>query len=101
MAIVKQTTSVFFQGLNINLIKGNTIQDSSPLVQAKPELFEILEVKVEKTPKAPKAKRVSKAQKVVEPKEELLIEEPVAELKVTEEAPEEVKEAPKRRKRRS
>ena len=114
MAIVKQTTSVFFQGLNIDLIKGNTIQDSSPLVQAKPELFEILEVKVEK---APKVKRVSKAQKVekikleekvVEPKEELLIEEPVAELKVTEEAPEETKEevketkeAPKRRKRRS
>jgi len=105
MAIVKQTTSVFFQGLNIDLIKGNEIQDTSPLVQAKPELFEISEVK--KAPKAKKAPKVEKVEeikledKVEEPKEELLIEEPVAELEVTEEVKEETQETPKRRKRRS
>ena len=97
MAIVKETTKVFFQGINFELIKGNEVKDSSPLVQAKPELFEA-------TSKAPKVKKatvekveeIKLEEKVEAPKEELLIEEPVAELEVTE-----VEEEKSRRRRKS
>jgi len=100
MAIIKNTTEVFFEGAIIELIAGNEIQDQSPLVKAKPELFEITSTKP--------AKKIKKEVKE-EPKEELLVEEPVAALEVTEvkEAPaeevvEEVVEEtkPKRRKRK-
>jgi len=85
MAIIKETVQVFFGGINIELIKGNEIQDNSPLVKAKPELFEIKEViKPKSTKKKVQAKK--------EPKEELLVEEPVAALEVTE--VEEVVETP-------
>ena len=87
MAIIKETTQVFFGGINITLIKGNEVQDSSPLVKAKPELFEESEPKkaVKKSEKA-----VKKVETKEEPKEELLVEEPVTALEVTEET--EVKE---------
>ena len=109
MAIVKETTKVFFQGINFELIKGNEVKDSSPLVKARPELFEVASKEI-RTRKAP-AKKVETVEKVEEikleekveaPKEELLIEEPVAELKVTEVEEEKVEEEkPKRRRRKS
>lgn len=97
MAIVKETKKVFFQGASFELIKGNEIQDGSSLVKAKPELFEVnTKVDAVKTPKARKAP----AKKEI--KEELLIEEPVAVLDVQETLEiEEVKETPKRRRKKS
>jgi hypothetical protein len=93
MAKVKESVNIYFGGINIKLIKGNEVQDESPLVQAKPELFEIKEYK----PKVVKKTKVEK--KVEEPKEELLVEEPVAELKVTEIEEPVQKEKTKRKKK--
>lgn len=91
MAIIKETVKVFYAGNSIELIKGNEVQDSSPLVKEKPELFEI---------KAVKKTAVKKVEKKEELKEELLVEAPVAELEVTEvEEPVEEPKA-KRRKRK-
>jgi hypothetical protein len=101
MAIIKETTTVFFAGMAIELIKGNEVQDNSPLVKAKPELFE------NTTKSKTKKSKTTKVQKSEEPKEELLIEEPVAALdiqetlEIKEETVEEPKEeTPKRRRRK-
>lgn len=101
MAIVKETTKVFFQGVNFELTKGNEVQDNSPLVKAKPELFEVVAPKAKKAPKKEKVVEIKLEEKVEEPKEELLIEEPVAELEVTEVEEEKEEEKPKRRRRKS
>ena len=104
MAIVKETTKVFFKGINFELIKGNEIKDDSPLVKARPELFELTtkEPRVRKAPaeKVEKVEEIKLEEKVETLKEELLIEEPVAELEVTEVEEEKVEEEkPKKRKK--
>jgi len=111
MAIIKNTTEVFFEGAIIELIAGNEIQDQSPLVKAKPELFESAGTKPAK--KIKKEVKIKIEDEVQEPKEELLVEAPVAALEVTEvtevsEVPEvtepaeepKEEEKPKRRKRK-
>jgi len=93
MAIIIDDTQVFFGGSSFELIKGNFIDDNSPLVKAKPELF-IIETKKEVKPKQKRATK--KVEPKVEPKEELLIEEPVAALDVEETT----EEKPKRKSRK-
>jgi len=105
MAKIIENKDIFFNGMNIQLIKGNELDDKSPIVVKFPELFEVVEVK-----KPKKIKKVEKVEEPVEkkeePKEELLIEEPVAALEVeieekVEEKIEEVQEEVKPKRRRS
>ena len=92
MAKVKETVGIYFGGDNIELIKGNEVSESSALFKAKPELFEVTEVKKA----APK-----KVTKKEELKEELLVEAPVAELEVEiKDEAVEAEEKPKRRRKK-
>jgi len=88
MATVKQDTQVFFKGTTLFLLKGTEYPEKSELVTFKPELFETIQ--------SPKTKKVEAKieEKFEAPKEELLIEEPVSELKVT------VEETPTPRRKR-
>jgi len=97
MAIIIDDTQVFFGGSSFELIKGNFIDDDSALVKAKPELF-IIETKKVVKPTKPKTARVTKK---VAPKEELLIEEPIAAMDVEETLTiKETEEKPKRKSRK-
>ena len=79
---VKETVTIYFQGNNIELIKGNEVQKSSDLFKLNPELFESTNTKTTRAKKSTKIKAKSKKDSKEELKEELLVEEPVAELKV-------------------
>ena len=104
MAIVKETSKVFFQGISTTLEKGVEYSDSAAIVKAKPALFEGAKAapKAKKAPvkKAPKKEEIKIEEKFEAPKEELLIEEPVAALEVieVEEPKEEVKTSRRKRK---
>lgn len=82
MAKIIKSKSVFFGGMNVELVKGNEVQDSSALVKKFPELFEISK---EQTPqkKKPVNSTVSKTRAKTQAKEELLVEAPIAPAKVS------------------
>ena len=88
MVEVKEEVMVYFEGSNSLLLKGAKYPKNAKIVKAFPSYFEL-----EQNIPAKKPKEI-KVEDKVKPKEELLIEEPVSTLKVTEEPTEEVK--PKR-----
>jgi hypothetical protein len=91
MAIIKESANIIFNGANIELKKGNFVDDKSPLVKEFKDLFEVTIVEAKKQ----KPKRAKK-----EPKTELLVEVPEEPAELSVEETEPVLETPKRRRRR-
>jgi len=94
---IKETKNVYMNGINSTIFKGAILDTDSEAYKKYPNLFENIDKEVKKVTTV-KPKKVIKE----EPKEELLVEAPVAALKVTEEVSVEEApvEAPKKRKRK-
>jgi len=106
MAKAKKDTQLFINGITHLILEGTEYSDSSDIVKNNKDLFIIdaAPAKKSQAKKTPKKEEIKLEEVVEEPKEELLIEEPVQALEVTEEVvevTEEVVEETKPKRKRS